>query len=75
MATIIQGNREFGEIERADGSKFYYVFKVDGKHYSGKSFTYHKCEKCGQIICHMMGGAARHYKMCDKKTIINEKTT
>lgn len=65
--TIIQGNRESIEVNHGN-YKSYYIHKINGEYYDGKHYRYFKCSNCGQLICHMMGGAKRHFKMCDKKT-------
>lgn len=63
LETRLQGNRKFLRVT----NNVWYVSEVNGRSYKGKGYMYFECNECKQLICHMMGGAARHYKMHEKQ--------
>jgi hypothetical protein len=65
--TEVQGNREFMIIVDGSGSEYAYIYKVDGEHYDGKGYQYHRCPICRKFVCPMMDGSRRHYVACKRQ--------
>lgn len=68
MATIVQGNKEFMEME-GGAHIYYYVYKIGGRWTTGResSYRYLKCPNCNRIIGTQFNAYTRHLKACAKK--------